>query len=39
MLGCCNLPAMDYLAAAIYFQDSERTEWLRILLVKAGLPE
>jgi len=28
----------DYLAAAIYFQDPKRTEWLRTLLVKAGLP-
>jgi hypothetical protein len=28
----------DYLAAT-FFQNSERTEWLRTLLFKAGLPE
>jgi TolB-like protein/Tfp pilus assembly protein PilF len=30
--------ASDYLAA-VFFQNAERTEWLRKLLIKAGLPE
>jgi len=29
----------DYLTSAIYFQNPQRTNWLRELLVKAGLPE